>query len=282
MTVHILFGASTAGCMKWMLKENPRKPKNQVIGFTDHFAIGPILSLDSEEGLKKRIQWFQEHMPKNEFDSFYEDEYEKLFRHTLQQIEEIPEDALITVWAAENAAEQTGLRFVLKLLEERKNEILVVNTNESYNKYCKEPDIYHVSMQTGEISPEQMKVILEKTRDDERLSITLREQLVEEWHELSRRNEVLRVWEDAQIRSVQENYLDSFMIEIAAELHGKRGKREFVKSARIVGEVLGRHEQYVGDEFIEYRLLHLIEKGVFEFEGTLNGMRNYSVRLAEK
>lgn len=54
---------------------------------------------------------------------------------------------------------------------------------------------------------------------------------------------------------------------------------EFMKSARLIGEALGHLDQCVGDGFLEYRLRKLIEKGIFEMEGNLKGMRFYSVRL---
>ena len=43
--------------------------------------------------------------------------------------------------------------------------------------------------------------------------------------------------------------------------------------------MLGHLEQYVGDGFLEYRLKKLIEKGIFQAEGSLEAMRFYSVKL---
>ncbi|WP_353958326.1 DUF3658 domain-containing protein [Fictibacillus sp. b24] len=194
---------------------------------------------------------------------------------------EIPNHAEITVWTADNASEQTGIRFVLKLLENRPNPILVVNTNESYDKYCKHPEIYYVSQHTGEIPPKELQVILEKTRNDERISFVYKKQLVKEWESLSNSNEVLRLWENGEIRSVSVNHLDPFIINTARRFEWKYDD-EFKKSARLIGDVIGHLEQYVGDEFIQYRLLELINQGIYEYEGNLVGMRNYSVRLAKK
>lgn len=47
-------------------------------------------------------------------------------------------------------------------------------------------------------------------------------------------------------------------------------------------DVFGHLEQYVGDEFLEYRLRRLIEKGIFEMEGSLKAMRCYSIKLRSK
>ncbi|OOE12426.1 DUF1835 domain-containing protein [Fictibacillus arsenicus] len=256
MNVHILFGQSTAGGLKWAIRENRENIKSvhniKIIGSPDHFAGGPIFHLDTDSGIANRTKWFKDHMPKNEFHDYYEKEYEERFRETIQEIEAIPEDALITIWHAENAAEKTGLSFVLKLLADRKNEILIINSNESYNKFCKHPDIYYVSLHTGELSQENLLTILEKTKGNKTLSTELYKQLVDEWNELRSSKDVLRVWENSQIKSVEAEYLDSFMIELAIELHEKPVNQHFMKAARLVGEVLGRYEQYIGDAFIEY------------------------------
>jgi hypothetical protein len=39
--------------------------------------------------------------------------------------------------------------------------------------------------------------------------------------------------------------------------------------ARLVGEVYRHIFQYIGDSFLEYRVRKLIEKGIFEYEGSL-------------
>jgi len=52
-----------------------------------------------------------------------------------------------------------------------------------------------------------------------------------------------------------------------------------MKSAVLVGEVYGHLEQYIGDEFIEYRVRQLIENGTFEIKGNPKAMRFYSIKV---
>lgn len=49
----------------------------------------------------------------------------------------------------------------------------------------------------------------------------------------------------------------------------------FMKSARVIGNL----NQYIGDQFVKYRVRHLIMNGVFEIEGIPKAMRFYSVKL---
>ncbi|WP_018665416.1 DUF3658 domain-containing protein [Heyndrickxia acidiproducens] len=99
------------------------------------------------------------------------------------------------------------------------------------------------------------------------------------WLSLMDKHENLRIWQNGKILSVPEDYYDEFIINKAKKLHSIRRKKEFIIAPRIIGEVLGYLEQYVGDSFIEYRIRKLIEAGVFEAKGSLEAMRLYRVRL---
>ncbi|HDR8530216.1 TPA: DUF3658 domain-containing protein, partial [Bacillus thuringiensis] len=100
-----------------------------------------------------------------------------------------------------------------------------------------------------------------------------------EWDRLSKSIECLRVWEENEVHSVQEDYFDQFIIECAKSVGANR---EFLKAPRVIGEALGLVEQLVGDTFLEYRLKQLIKQEVFEFEGSLDEMRFYSVKLRKQ
>lgn len=80
-------------------------------------------------------------------------------------------------------------------------------------------------------------------------------------------------------------HYDDFIIECAKYVHKEvldrteEESEEFMKSARLVGKAFGNIENYIGDEFIRYRLSVLIAKGVFEVKGDTSSMRFYSVKL---
>ena len=105
----------------------------------------------------------------------------------------------------------------------------------------------------------------------------------EGWLALADSKETLRIWRNGRIKSVREDYYDQYMINMAKKLQIERERvqepEKFMKSARLIGEVIGHLDQYMGDGFFEYRLRKLIGKGVFEMEGNLKAMRYYGVRL---
>ena len=66
-----------------------------------------------------------------------------------------------------------------------------------------------------------------------------KDKLISEWNQLSHSYEVLRIWQGDQIRSVASNYYDQFIIDKAKGLHSRQMKDEYIKSARLIGEVIG-------------------------------------------
>jgi hypothetical protein len=162
--------------------------------------------------------------------------------------------------------------------------IKVINTTKEYAEHFNRPDILYTPLTTGEISTEKLQVIYEQS-PSQYLSKNERKELEAEWTGLADTKETLRIWRNGKIKNVRENYYDQYMINLAKKLQIEREQEQesepFMKSARLIGFVIGHLNQYMGDAFFEYRLRKLIEQGIFEMEGNLKAMRYYSVRLVK-
>ncbi|MED4582955.1 DUF3658 domain-containing protein [Brevibacillus choshinensis] len=58
----------------------------------------------------------------------------------------------------------------------------------------------------------------------------------------------MRIWNGHNIQSVEEEYFDSFLLEIVEKLHNDRNNHDFMKAARVVGEALGNGNPYMNQE----------------------------------
>lgn len=279
---HIIFGAAAAGSLKMTLKQMKKHKVEKVISFWDIFSVGPIACLHENEGQEARLHWMK-HVMNDEYDDF--PEYQQAFYRTIDQINSIPVNMPITIWVANNSHEQIGLRFVLYLLQNKTNEIKTINTTRIHAEHYNRPDIQYTILHTGALSPEQLRIIYEKSHPTF-LSRNERKELEKEWLALAYTNKKLHLWKEEKIKSVEEDYYDQYMINMARKIQNERERdrepEHFTKSARLIGEVIGFLDQYIGDEFFECRLRKLIEKGVFEMAGSLKAMRFYSVRLSQK
>lgn len=270
-TYHIVCGESPAGALKVVLSK-----ENKVIGFPDFFSNGPLWRLYEEEGRKKRLEWLMDHI--NMHEDYLEKEYERKIAKALEEIDEIPAGKPIVIWTADNADEQTGLRYFFHLLRNKENTVHVINTAQSYKELFPAKKKQYLLRHSGEAAPEKLKIILDKNMGSP-LSAEERTGLVSDWQALSKTKDVLRIWEDNEIHSVPESYFDEYIIESAKKLH--KSNKGFIKSARLIGEVIGHLDEPIGDGFAEYRVRSLVYNGIFAIKGIPKSMRFYSIKLKE-
>ncbi|MFP3919162.1 DUF1835 domain-containing protein [Lysinibacillus telephonicus] len=271
--VHIVISEFTAGSLRVALK----RPK-KVIGFPDSFSIGPLWRLNEKIGQSFRSQWLYENI-NDELDDY---EYEQKFINTLLEIENISEHVPIYLWYGNNAEEQTGLRFILYLLKDKKNEIYLINSTLVYEKVTaykiEEQPIFH----TGQIEPEFLRLIFDETTKNIPLTVEERIRFHKEWKSLSKSKDVLRLFIEGEIREVPENYFDSIILETIDNLHKKQGSKEFLKTGDVIVEIITKMDEMVNLYFLEYRIRYLIYSGALELQGIPKSIRHYRVKLPDK
>ncbi|KON89746.1 hypothetical protein AF332_24995 [Sporosarcina globispora] len=270
-TYHIVCGESPAGSLKVGLSK-----ENKVIGYPDFFSNGPLWQLHEEQGRKKRLEWLIEQI--NMYEDYLEKEYGRNTSRALDEIKAIPSEKPIVIWTAENADEQAGLRYFLYLLRDKGNNVYVINISQSYKELFPAKKHQYIIRHSGEAAPEKLKIILDKNIGSP-LSAEEGNSFVSDWLALSKTKQVLRIWEDNEIHSVPESYFDEYFIESAKKLH--KSNKGFIKSARLIGEVIGHLDEPIGDGFAEYRVRSLIYNGIFAIKGIPKSMRHYSIKLKE-
>src|SRR5699024_8872619 len=273
--VHIVFDLSSSGSLKIALREILAAEGEKVIAFSDIFSVGPIWRLHTEEGLKKRKEWLFYHI---NLEEGYIDDFGEEFVKIRSQIDAIPDAIPIHIWYGDNAHEQTGLRVALYLLREKLNPIKLINTTKAFRTVFAEKKTDDYPRNTAEIASEQLAAIYQETSAKE-LTPVQRRELEKEWVTLSKGDKKLRLWENGHIHSVSEDYLDDCIIRSLQKLNKERGSNDFIKSARLIGEVIGHSLHVVGDGFIEYRVRELIVNGIFDIKGVPKAMRYYEVKF---
>ncbi|WP_169085740.1 DUF1835 domain-containing protein [Paenibacillus sp. PL91] len=272
--VHIAFGDSFAGSLKAAIKKLGREDTDKVITFRDRYSIGPIWQLHEEEGRTKRQEWFFDHI--NGRDD--EDDNEEMHQSLIRQISLIPPQATITIWSSMNAHEQVGLRYAVYLLRKSLNQVFILSATEACSRLFNRPNLTIEYTHAGEITPDKLQAVLRDRSESMPISGDSRAALETEWLKLAEQPEVLRICKDERVLPVSQDYFDSYLMETVEKLHSGRGNRDFIKAARVIGEALGYCDQYVGDDYFEYRIRELIYSGRLKIKGVPRAMRYYSVR----
>ncbi|EIM05168.1 hypothetical protein A1A1_17585, partial [Planococcus antarcticus DSM 14505] len=253
--VHIISGESPAGSLRLGLSRD-----NQIIGFPDFFAEGPVWKIHTEEGCTIRYEWLRDHI--NYEIDYIEEEYRSRFLKTLAAIEAIPTNMPIILWTAENADEQVGLRYVLYLLREKKNDLYVINSTQAFQAIYTKEDAQFRVRHSGEVASDQFKEIYQ-TKLGNSLTNEVKEILQNEWLLLSEKEDVLRIWRNGSIQGVKEDHFDSMIIDTVRRLHAEDETAAFILAARVIGEILFQSEQLIGHNYLEYRIRYLVYNGTF-------------------
>ncbi|OAB41631.1 DUF1835 domain-containing protein [Paenibacillus glacialis] len=276
-TVHLVFGLSDAGSLKVTLSELGRREENKVLAFNDLFSIGPIMHLDKAEGQQRRMHWLMERFTVYKFDRFINQEQQ--IGSMIETIASIPEHKSVTIWCGDNSHDQTGLRFALYLLKERKQPVSVVNVSEvsmEIPTYTKEELTPYAQ---GLIEQDIYKEIVKRCNGVMPLDADRRRCYESEWLEISSQGHMLRLWQDGEIKGREEDELDNIILSAITKLKEEENSDGFVKAGSVVAKVFENLQQLVGDQFIEYRMWTLISDGILTFKGLPGAMHQYSVRI---
>ena len=274
--VHIVFGYSTAGSVRQTIKQLSLQESDGMICFPDLFSVGPIWKLHEPEGRRYREEWMRTHL-----DPEYTDHH---FAHhgelnPIQMVQQIPEQARIVIWGGDSAHEKIGSRYVQYLLKEYKNEVIEINAVKICERKHNTPKHQQYYRHTGEIVPEKLIEVFHEMKRIHPLTAEQRSKYEQEWLGYAETKQVLRLWNNGEVNTVEENDLDEYLLHTVYKLQSRSNSDGFMKAARVVGEAMGYLEQYIGDSFFEYRLRSLIYEGKLEIRGVPSAMRYYSVRI---
>jgi hypothetical protein len=272
--IFLLFGLSEAGSMKVALSRVGRRHLIRVLSFNETFSAGPLCKLDNDEGCHARELWFQERFP----DQGYHLNPQHKLEAMIQTLKEIPEDKKITIWCGDNSHDQTGLRFSLSVISERKQPVHVINPIEAYEKLPGITDQFSMGLSPqslGQLPNEAVQIIIKNTENTEPLTSAKRKQYELEWQEISNTEDMLRVWANGQLMNVPETYYDEDILSLILELQKDKKEDHYVNAGLIVGTIIGQWNLFISISFIEYRFWRLISEGKLLFKGIPYAMHLY-------
>ncbi|MDR4998925.1 DUF1835 domain-containing protein [Brevibacillus parabrevis] len=276
-TFHIGFGDSACGTLRVFLRA-ARLP-GSIICLRDDFSIGPIAHLTTEDGMEQRWQWFKNLLVATEPD-FQEDL--ELFAQQFQQdrtfAADIPAGSTVVLWhGGRCTSDQLGIRYVVSMLQSKSIRFEAVDVS-AYSQRIhytvtdeENNTIPYVIRSVGEIYSERLHGAWETKAS---LSSAQIEEWVHDWeahwlHSTSR----LRIIENGLVQAVPEDYYDAALLQCST--------RSFQKAGRVIGEVMGRSEQCIGDMYLLQRIQELIRAGKLSYRGELAPMRYLEIRLAD-
>lgn len=268
--IHLVFGASATGS----LKHSFRKQSHKVIGFPIDFSVGPITNVHEKNGINNHFTWL-----KSSFHTvwgYFEDD-QTVYQQSLQNLMEIEDGEQVTVWTCENATEQIGLRISCYLLKDKEVDLSMINSSNAMHDYTKHKDVRIDIRHTGECSAEQLAHFYKHSTFP--ISEEMKSDYVHDGESLLSSKSIVHSWRHGKVVDDIETRDDSFILDCVKRIHNERRNLEFINTTSVIGEVLGHSEQSLSDDWIEYRVQSLIQSNQLAYEGNLQSMRMYKIKV---
>lgn len=167
-------------------------------------------------------------------------------RRSLEKV--LSDHGPLRIWTSQNPDELCGFCHLLTLLPETA-DIRVIKLPE-----------YEVSGTTltihtgwGEVLPERFGTYLPLEKP---LTAIERRHYTNLWHSLRRENGPLRAVVNGRLTTVGADFYDTFILRELAK------QPDEFHEARLIGEILGRHQLGIGDSLIALRIEHFISQGI--------------------
>ncbi|MFX3618952.1 MAG: DUF1835 domain-containing protein [Sporolactobacillus sp.] len=260
--IHIVCGHSAAGSLKIGLDSLYRRYelplKKKVLVLAANLAIGPLLELDSQEGVSRRDSWAVR---------FYERQEAELpasIGKFIEAIHSLAQSEPILIWTGDSATEQLFLRLTVFLLRDHRNPLRVINTSSLLGQLESTTDYLVQYSSTGEIDSDRLAYLFGRYGDVRPLGERQKSQLCEEWLALSADPKQLRIWKNGKIRPVDEDYFDPQILVAARRLFRQVGPKKSIRCLRLIGDVIGElrsQQQMIDDLYVESRIGQLASAG---------------------
>ena len=276
--IHIAFGDSAAGNLKAAFKigvEKNWESATEHIDFTscaallncsDRFAIGPVYEMDLPAGFFDRINWIGDFLEDCIEPGMTLDDVDDLLERIsdfYKKLAWVENDCNVVLWHGQNVSEWMGTRLVASLLPEC--QLFEVDLNQMSSAVQWEHAGYKPNW-IAECSPEWLATLFNhiKPVSDETKAVW-----AQEWDALIQTSQMLRVWTEKGLESVEIDYFDKPLIDLCGETPKK--------ASRVIGELLASGICEAGEDFLALRLKRLVENGKLQAEGSLASIREYAV-----
>lgn len=264
--INICFSEVSGAIFKHAIDTKKFQDDQKVIVFLDNLSQG---SIKGGINIEERINWhniFNGEDQLRPFASYDADELKENYNAFHDEISKIDSSDTLYLWYG-SSQEFCGMLYTLELLKGKKLNVYTMDVKDTV---IKRNEISFQVRDTGEVIPENIEKYATAKR---KLDTNKYEELLNVWDLLKKDNSILRVLQNKKIKSVDKSYFDIDILKYTSE--------EFRNPVRTIGEVLGRSEDRISDEYIFWRIKELIKSGKIEYNGKF-GVIGMKIKVTEE
>ena len=249
--LHIIFNEPDISLLREVISlDESLEGPIQVI--KDDFAVGPLQSLDTEEGWQERVQWWKRLLVSSPYGEELAGSFDD--RQTVTEIgtwlDQNPEQEC-WIWMGQNQHDVCGYYWLMSQLRKWQGRVMIIYLN-NLPFLNDKGQLFYPSL-LAEIPAKEFLKAKKLARP-----ITASEYEIDpdEWRKLAEENATVRILEGGKkIVGREDNFFDAELI--------KNTTGDWQKATRVLSNTLHRMKIKTGDVFLMSRIKFLIEVGKF-------------------
>ena len=266
--LHIIFNEPDISLLREVISlDESLEGPIQVI--KDDFAVGPLQSLDTEEGWQERVQWWKRLLVSSPYGEELAGSFDD--RQTVTEIgtwlDQNPEQEC-WIWMGQNQHDVCGYYWLMSQLRKWQGRVMIIYLNNL--PFLNDKGQLFYPSWLAEIPAKEFLKAKKLARP-----ITASEYEIDpdEWRKLAEENATVRILEGGKkIVGKDDNFFDAELI--------KNTTGDWQKATRVLSNTLHRMKIKTGDVFLMSRIKYLIEVGKFEVNGDLTkNWKDFDIKL---
>lgn len=247
MNKHLVFSHTFNNNLKSFFTNRNQFFLGKIVNILDDFTIGPLKSIDKPIGRHRRVEWLRSYYMKlgEDITNIW---LEGLASADKRILKDLTADTNIYLWHTNDLSSKIGVKFVCYLL--RNYNLNIYECDISKLPSYEMPENERIMIPLQSLSHENIEFIF---KNRFLISGELKNEKINNWKKLIRRDSSIRIINNERIVSVDENFVDQHILI--------NMDKDYKDSAEIINHIGEKEIDYIRDHYIKWRITELIKKG---------------------
>ena len=266
--IHIVFQQADVDVLQKAM-ELDEGLKGTIIQIKDEWGVGPLRSLETEEGWLARLDWWRELLKGSPYGEKLVGSFDdRQTVNALMTTMDADEAEIIWIWMGQNQHDVTGYFWLMPQLRKYLGRLMVIYLNNL--PFINEKGQLFYPWGVHDILPKEAVKAQKLARP---ITVSEFEIDPDEWKRIAEENAMVRILEGGKkIVGKEESFYDA---EILKNITG-----EWQKATRVLMNTLHRMKIKTGDIYLMWRMKHLVNEGRIEIMGDMEkGWKEFDIRL---
>lgn len=265
--IHVVFNEPDVDILNKAI-EMDDSMAGEVLLIRDDYAVGPLANIYTPEGQEQRRDWWRNVFVGSDHEGIVE-EGKVDDPAVVTKIKELltnDEEQVVWIWAAQNKHDVCGYYWLISQLADFQGRVHILYLN-NLPFINEKGNIFYPDW----LSQIQPKEFLKAKKLARPVTVSEFEVDSDEWNKITQDDREVRLLEGG--KKIVQRDVSFYDQEISKYI-----TTDFQKANKIIHAFLTKSKETTGDGFVLWRLKKIAQTDHFEFQGELNGVKDFEIK----